>query len=334
MEKSQLIVRPVYAAKVRATVVTAIFLFGMVVLFIAFADSWRFRHVLVPGLDIKNLRMTPGPDNPAFWGGVGEAIAAYIALATLGAVIASAGFVILQLGGQQQTIKTQYQPVVTCAALLYYVINGVNSDSKIEIAAPELKLRFRNLGDSPATFIDVSIERLELISEGEKHSLDKFLKNKQLHHDHLAPWKPEANVLGEEEEITILKELDDKVLDDDEKVLRDKVLSLIDGILGNGPQLPESSKPRLELWLAIRHRNVMDLSYDRRGLFSWSTGLADPNQSERVQVEYISDIQEARSQRSVSIGHFIRHTLPLQATVVPARTILGFTVPRWLQRGS
>jgi hypothetical protein len=154
MEKSQLIAQPCKPPLRRRAVVAFVIVAGLAVLLIGMFGAWRFRHVVIPYWKWSALLPHVIESDLKDWGNVGQALAGYIALATLGAVIASSGLVIMQLAAQRQTTKTQYQPVVACAALLDYKVEGVKGDARIRVLKPVVKLRFRNLGDSPATFID------------------------------------------------------------------------------------------------------------------------------------------------------------------------------------
>ncbi|MBI1929814.1 hypothetical protein HYR99_36885 [Candidatus Poribacteria bacterium] len=293
IEKNQLITRPVLEK--RSPFVTWVvrpfgwffLLVGLIwtVMLLGFLKPWEFLTLVD-------------------WDYFGEATGGSIGLATLGAIILSFEHVIHQLRLQQQTEKTQYQPFVTCAALLYYSVEGIeDKKAKVKITNPVLKLRIQNLGDSPATFIDVEIRKFCFIPGMSRISCLDKLKIKLRHIDYLGQRVSEADGT-QEVELSLSEELPEEVA------------TLIDSIL-----LESSSDPgKLELKLRIRHANIMGLEYTRHGTFSWSRELCSGDKSNQEQVEYIKNFQKARASSSsekTSIGQFIRFSQPLQATVEP-----------------
>lgn len=311
MEKSQLIMQPVRSRKTVTAIFTLITAVGVGMLVGGLWKAGKY-HGHLADMEIK------GPKPPALysgWSGAGQATAAYIGLATLGAVIASSGLVVLQLAESRRALKTQYQPVVTCAALLDYKLEGVmDKNTKIKVEEPGIKLRLRNLGDSPATFIEICIERLELFSGETKTPLDKFVAIKRLNVDHLAPWK-----YGDEELIPLATKVNE-------------VGALVNGILAYDPTKgapPQTA--RLELRVQVTHRNVMDLFYERRGVFSWSHELAISDHSDRNQKEFLEKSRAALrgdKEENNSVGILLSDPKPLHATVVPNRTFWGFMTSR------
>jgi hypothetical protein len=259
--------------------------------------AWAVKlwSVLSSHIDSSNLQ---------HWGLFGDAVGAPIGLATLGTLILSFEYVNRQLRAHQQTEKTQYQPVVTCMALLDYSVEGTNKEEKIKITEPVLKLRVRNFGHSPATFIDIEIEDFYIMrAGGVTVPLYDKLNSSSMHIDHL--WEHASGTNGMQHKVEL--SLSDE--------LPEEVATLIDKILD--PK-GDSYKDKLELTLRITHENVMGLEYMRGGTFSWSRTLCERDKSEREQVEYIESFQKARtngSPKERTIGQFIKRSQPLQAAL-------------------
>lgn len=238
----------------------------------------------------------------------GHAILGPMELATLGTIILSFVHVIHQLRAQNHTEKTRFQPVVTCTAVLNYDVEGTDKAERIQIAKPYLKLRVRNLGDSPATFIDIQIKSLYYITPKGAHvRMNDELKIRSLQIDSLG--KHDAAVASQcETEIS------------EPTVVPAEIGQLISGILRSED---ESDPGELELTVAVRHENVMGLEYAGEGTFFWSRTLHDRKLSDGEQFEYIESFREAREHTEqeqrirgkATIGQFIKRNQTLQAAL-------------------
>jgi hypothetical protein len=273
----------------------------------------------------------------------GHAALAPLELATFGAVILSFIHLIRELEGQQHTEMTRFQPVVTCVALLDYSVLGVKSDEKVDIHEPRLKLRIRNLGDSPATFINVDNMRLTYTPNGPSRPVPIKLKNQSIHIDSLAKHASGVNESDYEAELALCEQVvseagpkagkqlvreaegqagkEKRKAKPEEKTL----VKLIAGIL----ESEDAKAGKLELALTVAHENVMGLRYFGEGTFGWSHELCNEDKSDPEQIEYIKEFRKARASKSRSpakpyekgeinektIGHFIRYSAPLQAAL-------------------
>lgn len=238
------------------------------------------------------------------WGRFGHAIGGPFELATLGTIVLSFVHVIHQLRMQEQTAKTQFQPVVTCAALLHYNVEG-DKDTKVNFVNPQLKLRIRNLGNSPATFIDIRIEELYFQPvKGDPIHLRNSLKNSSIYIDSLAKISSASNDIAYEE-------VDLPPID----LISKEIQMLINNILA--PTGDQTDGDSLTLRICLKHENVMGLEYITDGTFKWSRRLGDIEQSDREQIEYIKNFQSARQNNNEKppIGQFIKHSQPLQAAL-------------------
>jgi hypothetical protein len=247
---------------------------------------------------------------PEYWASVSQAIAAPIALSTMGLVIISSVFVVHQLRSQHQNVQTQYQPVVTCAAVLDYTMKGMNHPAKVQISEPKVLLRLKNLGDSPALLIDITVTKFVFHpAKGKPHDLMGSLSSHPRHIDHLGQNDWDENSGSGVREIPL------------SEILPDAVTNLVDGLLTEGGDQLHCNQ-HLECVIKITHRNIMALKYDSSCRFVWSTGLAAKGGSEHAQLDYIRKLRAARaaSERiEPSIGHLLRVRRPLQALVYPHR---------------
>jgi hypothetical protein len=240
----------------------------------------------------------------------GHAILGPMELATLGTIILSFVHVIHQLRSQHQTERTRFQPVVTCMALLSYDVAGTNTTERVRIDNPGLKLRIRNLGDSPAAFIEIDVKGLCLVTAtGQRQSLDETLKISAVHIDSLG--RHDASGIGSESEIDLSPA----------DALPKAVAQLIASICGAEGG---SDEERLELAVAVRHENVMGLQYASEGTFFWSSGLCDRELSDREQFEHLEGMRKAwatagsepsGTKRETTIGRYIRRGQTLQAAL-------------------
>lgn len=302
-EKNQLIAKPP-ATKWSPFVALVVRPFGWVFLILGLAG----------GLAIALWCFLPNPPTISTlqdWANFGQAIAGSFALATLGTIILSFEYVSRQLKLQVHTEETRYQPVVACAALLDYRVQGVDSEDRVTITNPQLKLELENLGDSPATFVDIKFEELLFIA-ADKIDLHDRLKSNSIQIDYIG-----ARLSGDSDEQHYAR-----LMISDE--LPSEVADLIDGILGrNNPLVGQ-----LKLRLNIRHENVMGLEYTRQGTFIWSSELKKADRSDHLQIDYIESFQSAREKRhTFSIGHYIMNSEPIQAALEPK------IQKRWYQFG-
>jgi hypothetical protein len=240
------------------------------------------------------------------WAHFGHAISGPFELITIGTIVFSFAHVIHQLRMQEQSGRIQFQPVVTCAALLYYNVEGTERQERINIAGPHIKLRLRNLGDSPATFVVLEVERLTFVApDGSRQELEGKLKTKSIYIDSLGQGTTEVGDTS----------YDEAELPASESLPED-VSYLIDSILDTDNR---SGSGSLELRLGFKHENVMGLRYQGVGTFVWSKDLlSDRNKSDQRQIEYIHAFQSARrnnGHEGKTIGQFIKNSYPLQAAL-------------------
>ncbi|MEN3333357.1 MAG: hypothetical protein V7641_2722 [Blastocatellia bacterium] len=282
---------------------------GMLLLIISGVWLLLLVFTLTPPHLLHPFSFWPSPEHREHvlhqWAHFGHALAGPFELATLGTIVLSFVHVIHQLRMQEHTLKSQFQPVVTCAALLHYTVEGTDAPGKIKIKNPSLKLRIRNLGDSPAIFIDIEIEDFCFVPpHGETLSLYNALNMKSIYIDSLGRGMTEATDRPYEEIELPTKE-----------DLPDEVKKLIDSILASAP---DSDPGILQLKLWIRHENVLRHDYTNRGTFAWSTNLGQEAKSDREQMEYITNFHRARTnnnQETPSIGQLIKQNQPLQAAL-------------------
>jgi hypothetical protein len=246
------------------------------------------------------------------WSKLGEATSGSLALAALGAIILSFRYVILELEAQQEIERRRFQPVVTCSAYLDYHVEGTESKEKVKIAKASLKLKIQNIGDSPATFGQVEIKRCDLNLRGNVSKLfDCYIKGKLRRFDKILHNNSEE-YFDQYTDIVIAE------------TFPEAVEELIYGILCSESH---DSVSCLELEVIISHKNIMGIEYRRQGTFVWSQELRNLDKSELHQLEYLNKFFTVRHQvntktnrdqnnNTVTIGHFIRYNMPLQAAVI------------------
>jgi len=240
-------------------------------------------------------------ENLEIWSKFGDATSGSIALAALGTIIISFRYVILQLESQQNIEKTRFQPIVLCSALLDHRVEGTDSAEKVRIVKPSLKLRIQNIGDSPAMFVQMEIVRCDLITTtGASEPLYAKIKNRKRSIDKL--------INNDRENVDLY--VDTLITQDLPSSIDGLIYDILDGEVHNDID-------RLELEVVISHKNIMGVEYRRQGTFIWSEALRSIENSEFQQLEYLEEFRIARRNPSnkKTIGQFVRHNMPLHATV-------------------
>ena len=247
------------------------------------------------------------------WSDFGQAASAPLALANLGVVIISAYYVVKSLRQAESAVKMGYQPLLACSISLEFDLIGDANKRHVRIAKPKLSLLLRNLGDSPATFVEIELLRITLRrAMQEAITFAPTLRQGRALLDHLSP--------GGETMIPILE------LDSVEgltcRAAYDKhLVSLVSSILmtlrrnGIAYQTADTTPLWLRLWNWIRrrsteqvisamenrlvceiqlaHRNVLALAYKGQGTIAWDHWVMRNSPCDPSQIEFVEDFDDA-----------------------------------------